>query len=189
MEAAYRAAAARFDYCAIVRPPYIFGPGNSGDRETWFWTRQLAGHPILLPGDGETRAHFVHNEDLAAALMMLACGERVGFEIFNVADPHMLSFADLAELLADVAGVEQTAVRLGSIADDIPARGWFPFRNYPCLTDPARILRETSWRPGAGLRERFAETLAEHSRDMLVASYKPTEAEVRLLERTAAEVR
>lgn len=187
VEAAYRAAADRFAHCAIVRPPYIFGPGNSSDRETWFWTRQLAGRPVLLPGNGETRAQFVHNDDLAAAVILLASGDRVGFDVFNVAHPDMLSFAELAELLGEIAGVDQRTIRLGSKADDMPPRAWFPFRDFPCLMDPTRILHETSWGPKAALRERFAETLAHYSRDALVAAYSPTDAEARLLTKVSAD--
>ena len=181
MEDVYRASAARFDYCGLVRPPYIFGPGNSSDRETWFWTRQLRGEAVILPGDGETQAHFVHADDLAAAIEMLARGQRRGLDIFNVADPRALRFSELASLLAQVAGAEDLQWAAGDLARDIPARAWFPFRDYPCLTDPAKLLAETDWRPAASLKDRFAETFSAYDPTALRAGFRPTPAEQALI--------
>jgi nucleoside-diphosphate-sugar epimerase len=182
-EGVYRAAAGRFESCSIFRPPYIFGFGNSHDRETWFWTRQLNAAPILLPGDGTTPVQFIHDADLAAAIATVVCGARRGLDIFNVADPEVLTFSTLVSLLAKVANRPDLQIPVGEAARGAPARSWFPFRDYPCLTDPAGLIRETGWTPEAGLAERFAETFAAYDPARLKAALNPTETETAMMNR------
>lgn len=50
VEEIYRTAG--FPVCAAFRPPYICGPNNDLDRESWFFRRIWHGRPILLPGSG-----------------------------------------------------------------------------------------------------------------------------------------
>lgn len=172
-----------FRYCALLRPPYILGPGNSGDRETWFWTRQLAGRPVLLPGDGQTPVQFVHRDDLAEAILLLAESGRTGTECFNVADPETVSLSDLATLLGEVSASKSRQIAVGAAADGMMARSWFPFRDYPCLTPPDRLQAAIGWQPGGPLRQRFAETLASYSKEDLKAAYRPSETELILLDK------
>lgn len=176
---------AGFAHCALLRPPYIFGPGNSGDRETWFWTRHLVEKPVLLPGDGLTQCQFIHKDDLAQLILILAESERGGTDIFNVTDPQMLSFADLSSLLSEVAGVPDHQITMGEATEGLVPRSWFPFRDHPCLTSPAHLHAELGWAPQAGLAQRFAETFRACSREDLRRAYAPTEAEKTLLARLA----
>lgn len=53
----------------VLRPPYIYGPGNNLDRERFVWARQLANEPIFVPGDGETLIQFVSIDDVARAIV------------------------------------------------------------------------------------------------------------------------
>jgi nucleoside-diphosphate-sugar epimerase len=180
-EGVYRAAAGRFESCSIFRPPYIFGFGNSSDRETWFWSRQLNAAPILLPGDGKTQVQFVHVADLAKAVETIARGTRRGLDVFNIADPQILNFSELATLLARVASCDDKQISVGAAAQGLSARSWFPFRDYPCLTDSRRLMRETGWAPESGLAIRFAETFSAYASDFLKARLHPTEAEKTIL--------
>jgi len=156
-EEAYAKALTAFDQVAIVRPPYIFGPNNNLDREKWFWARQKAGKPIVLPGDGQTRLQFIHEDDVADAVRFVLSRNDGGFEVFNIADANVVTLDELTSMLADVASAEFRTVHVGERHSDVPARSWFPFRNYPCLADPAKLYN-AGWRPAAGLRTRFAET-------------------------------
>lgn len=182
-EGIYSAAADRFDSCSIFRPPYIFGFGNSLDRETWFWTRQLNGTPVLLPGDGSTPVQFIHDADLAAAIAIVACGKRRGLDIFNVADPEVLTFSTLASLLARAANCADLQVPVSDAAQGAPARSWFPFRDYPCLADPGKLIRETGWMPKARLAESFAQTFAAYDAEALKGRLRPTETETAIMSR------
>ncbi len=186
VEDAYRGAARQFGSCIILRPPYVFGPGNNFERESWVWARQLNGAPVLIPGDGRSRIQFVHEDDLGDAAEMLACGIRLGFEVFNVADRQIVTMSGLVSMLAWIAGCEDRQVAVGDKADGAAARSWFPFRDYPVLTDPAKLLDETGWTPALNLAERFEETFAALSPDNVKALMKPTETELAIRDRLGA---
>lgn len=182
VEDAYRAAR-QFGSCVIVRPPYVFGPGNNFERERWVWARQLNDRPVLIPGNGRSRVQFLHEDDLGDAVEMLGCGMRMGFEVFNVADRQIVSLSELVSMLAWIAGCEDRQFPVGDKADGAAARSWFPFRDYPVLTDPTRLLEETGWTPSLSLAERFEETFAALSADELRASMKPNDTELAIAER------
>lgn len=185
VEDAYRAAK-QFGSCIVIRPPYVFGPGNDMERESWVWARQLNGAPVLIPGDGRSRIQFVHEDDLADAIEMLGCGVRMGFEVFNVADRQIVTLSGLVSMLAWIAGCEDKQFAVGDKADGAAARSWFPFRDSPVLTDPARLLEETGWSPALNLAERFEETFAALDPEELKVRMKPNEIELAITERLGA---
>lgn len=183
MEEVYRSASDRYDQCIMLRPPYIFGTDNSSDRETWFWARQAANKPILLPGKGDTQAQFIHVDDVANAIMHVSQSKRRGFDVFNVADPTILTFSQLSTLLAQVAELEDNQIAVGDAACNASARSWFPFRDYPCLVAPERIIDELGWKPKRTLNEHFKSTLKHYQLDLLVKTIAPTETELLILKR------
>jgi nucleoside-diphosphate-sugar epimerase len=174
-----------FERVVFVRPPYIFGPGNNLDREKWFWSRQCAGHPILLPGEGTTQVQFIHEDDLARAVEGLAFGPGHGIEAFNVADQQVLTLSELTTMLAEAAGLPNHQVLAKSAASGIPARSWFPFRDYPCLADPGRLM-STGWCPAASLATRFAETYKSLSSSNIIRSIPISETEKQILRNSRA---
>jgi nucleoside-diphosphate-sugar epimerase len=185
VEDAYRAAK-QFGSCIVIRPPYVFGPGNNIERESWVWARQLSGWPVLIPGDGRSRIQFVHEDDLADAVEMLGCGVRLGFEVFNVADRQIVTLTGLVSMLAWIAGCEDKQFAVGDKAEGAAARSWFPFRDHPVLTDPTRLLEETGWSPSLNLAERFEETFTALSPEDLKARMLPNDTERAIAERLGA---
>lgn len=185
MEDAYKAASGQFTWCGIIRPPYVFGPNNNFDRETWIWSRQLSGRPVLIPGDGRTRIQFIHEDDLGDAVEMLACGMGAGFDVFNVADRQIVTLSELASMLAWIAGCEDRHLAVGDKDDGSAVRSWFPFRDHPVLTDASKLLEETGWTPSLSLTERFEETFAALSPDEIRARMQPTDTELAIAQRLA----
>ncbi len=43
----------------VLRPPYLYGPGNNMDRETFIWRRVLRGRHVLVPRNGQTRIQLL----------------------------------------------------------------------------------------------------------------------------------
>lgn len=156
-ERVFLEASPSFKRISILRPPYVFGPGNNLDRERWFWSRLVAGSPIILPRDGNAAVQFIHEDDLGAAICFLGDQSCKGRAVFNIADRQILSLSGLTTMLAEVAGVADRQIKLGNKFSNVPARKWFPFRDYPCLAEPSRLYA-TGWAPRSGLRARFAET-------------------------------
>ena len=54
---------------ACFRFPFILGPGNFADRESFVFSRLEAGRPILLPDEGKALNQFVYVDDAARALV------------------------------------------------------------------------------------------------------------------------
>lgn len=158
-EGVYSRAQAYFDQVILVRTPYIFGPTNNLDRETWFWSRQLNGLPIILPGDGKTSVQFIHEDDLGNALFILATRADRGVQIFNAADAQLLTFVELADLLGSVAGRNAGYICLADRNKEVRVRSWFPFQDYPCLADPTKLCR-LGWQPAQRLKDQFEQTYA-----------------------------
>ena len=160
-------AAGGFAAATALRPPYICGPNNNLDRETWFFRRILAGRPVLVPGSGDAWCQFVHEDDLGTAVCAWLRHPPQGFRAFNVADPQMIATTELVHKLAGAAGREVEIRCVGTANGDARAREWFPFHNVHCTADPTAFSNAFSWAPAVDLDTRFAEvfkTLSEAGR-------------------------
>lgn len=87
-----------------LRPPFVYGPGNPFDRESFFWRRLEAGRPIIVPGRGERLMQFVHVEDFAECEVLAAESEASNGQSFNTADPTPVTQLEFVRTLARVAG-------------------------------------------------------------------------------------
>ena len=150
-------AAAGFAAATALRPPYICGPNDNLDRETWFFRRILAGRPVLVPGAGAAWCQFVHEDDLGVAVCAWLRRAPAGFRAFNVADPQMVASAELAHKFAHAAGRKAEVRCVGPASGNARARDWFPFHDVHCTGDPTAFSKAFSWAPAADLDTRFAE--------------------------------
>jgi UDP-glucose 4-epimerase len=69
-----------------------------------FVEQALADRPITVYGDGTQSRCFTHVADVAAALELLACGERTVGEVYNIGSAHEVTINALAERVRDLAG-------------------------------------------------------------------------------------
>jgi nucleoside-diphosphate-sugar epimerase len=89
----------------VFRFPFILGPGNFADRESFAFSRLEAGRPILLPGGGTALNQFVYAEDVARALVAsLERPDRSGGEAYNCTHRSAITNRGWIELCAEVAG-------------------------------------------------------------------------------------
>ncbi|EIZ79622.1 NAD dependent epimerase/dehydratase family protein [Novosphingobium sp. Rr 2-17] len=95
----------------------------------------------------------------------------------------MLTLAQLSTRLAKVAGLIDTQVSSGEYAPGFTVRDWFPFRDYPCLADPTRLIKDTTWRPQENLDARFRKTYHTLSSAGLISEPRVSKAERFLLDR------
>jgi nucleoside-diphosphate-sugar epimerase len=106
----------------IVRPSYTYG-------ETWIptalegvgWTvvdRLRRGRPIVVPGDGESLWTMTHNSDLARALAGILGNEAAIGESFHITSDEVLTWNQIAEIIARAAGEEP---RIAHIPSDFMA--------------------------------------------------------------------
>jgi 2'-hydroxyisoflavone reductase len=83
-----------------LRPPFIYGPGNTFYREAFFWDRMRAGRSVIVPGDGQRLMQFVYVGDLVqAALKAMSVPAAVG-QAFNVANAKPITQLAVLEAMA-----------------------------------------------------------------------------------------
>ena len=72
------------------RLPFVLGPENYEDRESFAFSRLLAGAPILLTNGGNAIHSFVYAGDVAQALIaLLQADDKVDRQAFNIAIGNM----------------------------------------------------------------------------------------------------
>jgi len=68
--------------------------------------RARKGEPLIIYGDGEAIRDFIYVEGVVNALIKAALSKRVSGEILNIGSGKPIRVRDLAEIVAEEAGVE-----------------------------------------------------------------------------------
>lgn len=143
----------------ILRPPYLYGPGNNVYREAFVFECALDDRPFYIPRDGEMRLQFFHVDDLCR-FMDLLLKRHPAQHIFNVGNRHSISIREWVELCYRAVG---KAPRMLFVHEDIPQRSYFSFYDYEYALD---VELQNKLMPDTvplerGLRESF-EWYLEH---------------------------
>lgn len=156
--AAEQALHARRPDAYILRPPYLYGPGNNVYREAFVFDCALADRPFFLPGDGALQLHFLHVDDLCRFAEILL-EKQPAQRIFNVGNPECVTVAEWVKRCYAAAG---KSPRLVPISPDVEQRSYFPFYNYEYALDvSAQCALMSSVRPlDEGLQESLRWYLA-----------------------------
>jgi nucleoside-diphosphate-sugar epimerase len=156
----------------VLRPPYVYGPGNNEEREQWLWARMAAGTPIFVPGTGQARIQFCYVGFLATVVAAAVAGA-LPAGTYNVGEERAYTFDEYLDALAVVSALVPALVHVG--ASGVKARSHFPFRDTDLVLDTAR-LRERGFEHPLSLLEGLAETWRWFSEQGL-PSDEPTEQE------------
>ncbi len=132
--AAENALLARDPDAYILRPPYLYGPGNEVYREAFVFECAEADRPFCLPGKGDMPLQFFHVRDLCRVMeeILLNPPEE---HILNVGNPEAVTIREWAEACYAAAG---KAPRFISVDASHPQRSYFPFLNYAYHLDVSR---------------------------------------------------
>ena len=113
----------------IVRAPYLYGPGNSSDRELFFWRHAVNGLPIYIP-DRDTFANFIFVDDFAKAI--IAIGETdTDFDngLINISSGQAISLRQFTDACVAVCGANTSLIKeVDNTYYGIEPRRFFPFR-------------------------------------------------------------
>ncbi|MBQ8834587.1 MAG: NAD-dependent epimerase/dehydratase family protein [Oscillospiraceae bacterium] len=120
----------------ILRPPYLYGPGNNVYREAFVFDCAMEGRKFYLPGDGKMKLQFFHVDDLCR-FMELLLEKKPQQRIFNVGNPQAVSVREWAELCYRAAGKEPEFV---SVDKNVEQRRYFPFYDYEYFLDVEKQL-------------------------------------------------
>lgn len=138
----------------ILRPPYLYGPGNNVYRESFVFDCALQGRPFYLPKDGSMKLQFFHVEDLMHFVEVLL-EKKPAQKVFNAGNPVSVSIRDWVTLCYQVAGKTPDFV---SVPAEIPQRSYFPFYDYEYALD---VTAQSELMPGVkALSDGLHESLA-----------------------------
>lgn len=166
---------------AILRPPYLYGPNNANDRETFVWSRVLTGRAVIVPGDGSAQLQFLHVHDLARIIAHLTGADFGARAIYNVAEPETMNAEAWVRRVASASGTEAEIIPGQVHATGITARKYFPFRDYPCALDVSNFLRDFNWRFQFGFDRGISNTFSSYDRQTLKELSPSTAEELQIL--------
>ena len=137
----------------VLRPPYLYGPGNNVYREAFVFECALAGRPFYLPGKGNMGLQFFYVADLFRFVDRILT-VRPKTHIFNVGNPEMISIRDWVKECYAAVGKTPEFI---PVSTDIEQRNYFPFYGYEYILEVKKqkdLLPEL--KPlSEGLRESF----------------------------------
>lgn len=157
--AAEAALLSRVPHAYVLRPPYLYGPGENIYRSPYVFECAESGRPFPIPGDGKMGLQFFHVEDLCRFMEILLV-RHPGEHIYNVGNTETVSIAEWVRLCYDAVYMPLSTVTVGP---EHPRWAYFPFRDYAYRLDTAKqaaLMPEL--KPLAnGLREEY-EWFREH---------------------------
>lgn len=142
------------------RLPFVLGPDNYEDRESFVFSRLHAGAPILLTNGGNALYSFIYAGDVARALLALVrADDRVDGQAFNITLPQATTARGFVEACASVVGraAHLVPVPLGELGFD-PAEFdlrnlTFPFPHFHFYAASDKLRQTTGFTPQHGLSD------------------------------------
>lgn len=136
----------------IVRIFNTYGPRmqpDDGRVVPSFCLSALRGEPLTVYGDGHQTRSFCYVSDLIDGIVRLANGDGLRGKVVNVGNPDEFTIKELAQIIAELVGVE-----LSVIEQDLPPDD--PTRRKPDITLARTVL---GWEPKVAVRDGLITTL------------------------------
>lgn len=142
----------------ILRPAYLYGPGNNLYREAYLFDRLERGHPVPVPAGGAL-TRFLHIDDFVRLVVSV-----LEAEAFNCAHPEPVGWGDLVRAAAAATDVEPRIVPV-DYRGAMEAREFFPFRDQAYLLDAGKAARFGLAKPSVALAEGMRSAYAWYCRE------------------------
>jgi len=147
-----------FDTTAL-RLPFVMGPDNYEDRESFVFSRLLSKQPIFLANGGQSIHSFVYAGDVASAIVrILSLSRSKGSEEFNLAIPQATTSRGFVDLASEVCGIESTLIsyqpeefQIDTINFDLKNVA-FPFPENNAFLSSEKILTRLGFAPAYDLK-------------------------------------
>lgn len=151
---AEKALLARVPNAYILRPPYLYGPGNNVYREAFVFDCANQARTFYLPGEGEMKLQFFYVDDLYRFIDTLL-EKRPESHIFNVGNREAITIKEWVELCYRAAGAKPV---FSKVSREVEQRNYFPFYNYEYHLDVEKqsALMPVTKSLSEGLTESFA---------------------------------
>lgn len=142
----------RFPQAYILRPPYLYGPGQNVYREPFVFECALAKRKFYLPKEGKMKLQFFHVEDLCK-MMETVMAQHPQERIFNVGNTESTDIGQFVELCYRIVGTPLQTVYVKSGENQ---RDYFSFYDYEYALD---VTRQNRFLPNQkGLLEGLTES-------------------------------
>lgn len=128
---AERALLSRVPNAYVLRPPYLYGPGNNVYREAFVFDCAIQDRVFYLPGDGDMKLQFLHVKDLCRFIEVLL-KDHPKQNVYNVGNDTAITVRDWVSACYHAAGKDPVFCRVGG---EIEQRKYFPFYNYEYFLD------------------------------------------------------
>jgi nucleoside-diphosphate-sugar epimerase len=147
-----------FDTTAL-RLPFVMGPDNYEDRESFVFSRLLSKQPIFLANGGKSIHSFIYAGDVASAIVrILSLSRSKGSEEFNLAIPQATTSRGFVDLASEVCGIEPIVVsyqpeefQIDTINFDLKNVA-FPFPENNAFLSSEKILTRLGFAPAFDLK-------------------------------------
>lgn len=166
----------------ILRPFYVYGPGNNLDRESYIFSRLLSNRTIVVPAMGEPVIPFGHIDDLCKGIMMVSQNNKCFGEAYNVSGNEHISFKEWIEVCAKVVDVKPKLFLTNTVSTCYKARDWFPFRDVSMFGSCEKIENDTGFKPQYSIFEGLKQTIEKVGIEYFAGCLKISEAEKDILE-------
>jgi nucleoside-diphosphate-sugar epimerase len=152
-----------FDTTAL-RLPFVMGPDNYEDRESFVFSRLLSKHPIFLANGGKSIHSYIYAGDVASAIVRILSLRRIkGSEEFNLAIPQATTSRGFVDLASEVCGIEPIVVsyqpeefQIDTINFDLKNVA-FPFPENNAYLSSEKILARLGFAPAYDLKSMLSE--------------------------------
>ena len=152
-----------FDTTAL-RLPFVMGPDNYEDRESFVFSRLLAKQPIFLANGGKSIHSFIYAGDVASAIVrILSLSRTNGSEEFNLAVPQATTSRGFVDLASEVCGIEPIVIsyqpeefQIDTINFDLKNVA-FPFPENNAYLSSEKILHRLGFAPAYDLKSMLSE--------------------------------
>ncbi|MCX6429756.1 MAG: NAD-dependent epimerase/dehydratase family protein [Actinobacteria bacterium] len=148
------------------RLPFVLGPENYEDRESFVFSRLLTGKPILLENDGKALHSFIFAGDVADAILAIAKADKsVDGEAFNIAMPQGTTSRGFVEIAAKICGKSPNIISynpkdFGISVEDFNLRNvTFPFPDNSAFLSSDKIKAVLRFVPEYTLEKSLARYL------------------------------
>lgn len=137
----------------ILRPPYLYGPGNNVYREAFVFDCAMADRKFYLPKDGGMKLQFFHVRDLCRAMETILEKQPV-VRVYNVGNRETVTIRDWVALCYQAAGADAAFV---NVLEETDQRNYFSFYNYEYELDVEKqsLLLDRTIPLEDGLKEAF----------------------------------
>jgi nucleoside-diphosphate-sugar epimerase len=152
-----------FDTTAL-RLPFVLGPDNYEDRESFVFSRLLSNEPIFLANGGKSIHSFIYAGDVASAIVrVLSLNRTNGSEEFNLAIPQATTSRGFVNLASEVCGIEPNVIsylpedfQIDTINFDLKNVA-FPFPENNAYLSSEKILTKLGFAPAYDLKSMLSE--------------------------------